>query len=88
MSRCTERRMLQTLLATGKMTHTKIVSASVNPSSLKDFWLAVVALIAPRLSPLAHIHRAPRYQGGGRAAGPNDEIPTGHPFALAGCCSL
>jgi hypothetical protein len=63
MSRCSERRMLQTLLATGEMTHTKIVPASVNRSSLKDFWLAVVALIAARLSPVAHIHRAPRLPG-------------------------
>ena len=42
------------------------------------------ALLAPRLRPVAHIHRAPREQGGGRAANPNDEIPTGHHFAIAG----
>ena len=41
------------------------------------------ALLAPRLRAVAHIHGAPREQGGGRAANPNGDIPTGHHFAIA-----
>ena len=35
------------------------------------------ALLAPRLRPVAHIHRAAPEQGGGRADDRNGEIPTG-----------
>src|SRR3954468_15022889 len=38
------------------------------------------ALLAPRRRPVAHIHRAPREQGGGRADDRKGVIPTGHRF--------
>ena len=38
------------------------------------------ALLAPRLRPVAHIHRARTDQGGGRADDRKDEIPTGQPI--------
>ena len=42
------------------------------------------ALLAPRLRPVAHIHRAPQEQGGGGADDRNGVIPTGQHIVIVG----